>query len=56
MIAVNLTGPWVCAAAVAGPMRAAGYGKIVNVSSTTVTTARPVGPAPYISASPVSWG
>lgn len=50
VIAVNLTGPWVCAAAVAGPMRSAGYGKIVNVSSTTVSTARPAGLAPYISA------
>jgi len=50
VLAVNLTGPWVCAVAVAAPMRAAGYGKIVNVSSTTVSTARPAGLAPYISA------
>ena len=50
VLAVNLTGSWICAAAVAGPMRAAGYGKIVNVSSTTVSTARPAGLAPYIAA------
>lgn len=50
VLAVNLTGSWICAAAVAAPMRAAGYGKIVNVSSTTVTTARPAGLAPYIAA------
>ncbi|TDV56423.1 SDR family NAD(P)-dependent oxidoreductase [Actinophytocola oryzae] len=47
---VNLTGQWVCAAAVVPHMRAAGYGKIVNVSSTTVSRGGPPGLAPYIAA------
>jgi 3-oxoacyl-[acyl-carrier protein] reductase len=47
---VNLTGAWVCAAAVVPHMRAAGYGKIVNVSSTVVSRGGPVGLAPYIAA------
>jgi 3-oxoacyl-[acyl-carrier protein] reductase len=50
VIDVNLTAPWICSAAAARPMRSAGYGKIVNVSSTTVSLARPVGLAPYIAA------
>jgi 3-oxoacyl-[acyl-carrier protein] reductase len=47
---VNLTGAWVCAAAVVPHLRAAGYGKIVNVSSTVVSRGGPVGLAPYIAA------
>ncbi len=33
---VNVTGGFLCARAVAGPMRAAGWGRIINVSSSTV--------------------
>jgi 3-oxoacyl-[acyl-carrier protein] reductase len=47
---LNLTAPWICAAAVVPAMRAAGYGKIVNVGSTTVSRGNPVGLAPYIAA------
>ncbi|MGB3437654.1 MAG: SDR family oxidoreductase [Actinophytocola sp.] len=50
VVDVNLTGQWVCAAAVAPAMRAAGYGKIVNVSSTVVAKGGPVGLSPYIAA------
>lgn len=35
MMAVNLRGMWLACCAVAGPMREAGYGKIINVSSGT---------------------
>lgn len=47
---VNLTAQWLCAAAVVPHMRRAGYGKIVNVSSTTVSRGGPIGLAPYIAA------
>ena len=33
---VNITGCFICAVAVAGPMRAAGGGRIINISSSTV--------------------
>lgn len=33
---VNITGCFICASAVAGPMRAAGEGSIINISSSTV--------------------
>jgi len=41
VLAVNVKGAWLCARAVAPAMRRQGRGKIVNVSSTTVPTARP---------------
>lgn len=47
---VNLTAQWLCAAAVVPHMRRAGYGKIVNVSSTSVSRGGPIGLAPYIAA------
>lgn len=50
VLGVNLTGPAICAAAVVPMMRSAGHGKIVNVSSTTVSLGRPVGMAPYLAA------
>jgi 3-oxoacyl-[acyl-carrier protein] reductase len=50
VVDVNLTGQWVCAAAVVPHMRTAGYGKIVNVTSTTVSRGGPPGLAPYIAA------
>lgn len=48
VFAVNVKGAWLCARAVAPAMRAAGRGKIVNVSSMTVPTAPP-GFAHYVS-------
>lgn len=50
VLAVNLTGAWLCAKAVVPAMRAAGYGKIVNVTSTMVSKGWPVGLSPYIAA------
>lgn len=38
---VNVTGCFLAARAVVGPMRAAGWGRIVNVSSSAVTMGRP---------------
>jgi len=38
---VNVTGPYLCARAVAPTMRAAKYGRIINISSGTVTMGRP---------------
>ena len=39
---VNITGCFICAVAVAGPMRAAGGGRIINISSSTVPQGIPV--------------
>jgi 3-oxoacyl-[acyl-carrier protein] reductase len=50
VIDVNLTATWICSMAVLPYMRAAGYGKIVNVSSTTVSKGTPLGIVPYIAA------
>jgi 3-oxoacyl-[acyl-carrier protein] reductase len=50
VLEVNLTGQWLCATAVVPHMRDAGYGKIVNVGSTTVAKGVPVGLAPYVAA------
>jgi len=41
VIDVNLTGTFLCAKAVAAPMRAGGGGAIVNISSATVLSGRP---------------
>ncbi|MFC0385192.1 SDR family NAD(P)-dependent oxidoreductase [Muricoccus vinaceus] len=38
---VNVTGTFLCARAVAAPMRAAGRGRIINLSSSTVSMGRP---------------
>ena len=38
---VNVTGSYLCARAVAGPMRKAGWGRIINISSATVNMGRP---------------
>lgn len=46
VIDVNLTSTWICCMAVLPYMRAARYGKIVNVSSTTVAKGTPLGLAP----------
>nr|MDQ3326869.1 SDR family oxidoreductase [Actinomycetota bacterium] len=50
VLGVNLTGAWLCAKAVVPAMRHAGYGKIVNITSTMVSKGWPVGLAPYIAA------
>ena len=50
MIAVNLKGQWLCARAVAPHMKAAGRGKIINITSTTVHRGYPDGLAPYTTA------
>jgi len=47
---VNLTGQWLCSKAVVPHMKSAGYGKLVNVSSTMATRGYPVGLSPYIAA------
>jgi 3-oxoacyl-[acyl-carrier protein] reductase len=41
VMAVNVRGPFLCTRAVAPAMSAAGYGKIVNTSSSTIWTGRP---------------
>jgi 3-oxoacyl-[acyl-carrier protein] reductase len=41
VMAVNVRGTFLCARAVAPAMRAAGYGKVVNISSATVWIGRP---------------
>lgn len=48
IIAVNLTGTWLCCQAVLPGMKKKGGGKIINISSTTVSTGIPVGLSPYI--------
>ena len=50
VLAVNLTGAWLCARAIVPHMRADGYGKIINISSTMVSKGWPVGLTPYIAA------
>lgn len=47
---VNLTGQWLCSRAVVPQMKSAGYGKIVNISSTMASRGYPVGLTPYIAA------
>jgi NAD(P)-dependent dehydrogenase (short-subunit alcohol dehydrogenase family) len=46
MISVNLLGPMLCTQAVVAPMRAAGYGRIVNVASTAPFNPPPASMAP----------
>lgn len=50
VINVNLKGAWLCARACAGPMKAAGWGRIINISTTSVFRGEPVGLVPYITA------
>jgi 3-oxoacyl-[acyl-carrier protein] reductase len=50
VLAVNLVGPWLCTVAVLPLMRDAGYGKIVNVCSSSLFIGGPVGLTPYIAA------
>lgn len=50
VMAVNLTGAWLCAREVIPSMKAAKRGRIINISSTTVDQGQPVGLVPYITA------
>lgn len=50
VLGVNLTGAWLCAKAIVPSMRARGYGKIINITSTMVSKGWPVGLAPYVAA------
>ena len=49
-IGVNLTGSWLCSMAVVPKIRERGFGRIVNISSTTFATGKPTGMVPYIAA------
>lgn len=42
VLRVNVTGSWICASAVAEGMRKAGWGRIINVSSSTVPLGAPM--------------
>jgi 3-oxoacyl-[acyl-carrier protein] reductase len=42
VLRVNVTGSWVCASAVAAGMRKVGWGRIINVSSSTVPLGAPM--------------
>lgn len=50
VLAVNLKGQWLCCRAVVGPMRSAGYGKIINITSTMAARGYPAGLVPYVTA------
>jgi NAD(P)-dependent dehydrogenase (short-subunit alcohol dehydrogenase family) len=50
VLAVNLTGQWLCARAVAAGMKARRSGRIINISSTVVHRGYPQGLAPYLAA------
>ncbi len=50
VVAVNLTGTFLCSQAVLGPMRAAGWGRIINLSSTAGKNVSTVGGAHYTAA------
>jgi 3-oxoacyl-[acyl-carrier protein] reductase len=50
VLRINLTGAWACSRAVVPGMKRAGQGKILNVSSTTVSRGYPVGMTPYVAA------
>lgn len=50
VLAINLTGAWLCARAVVPGMKRARRGTILNVSSTTVSRGYPVGLSAYMAA------
>jgi 3-oxoacyl-[acyl-carrier protein] reductase len=50
VMGVNAGGTWLCTQAVVPGMKAAGRGKIVNISSTCLSKGGPVGMVPYIAA------
>ena len=47
VLAINLTGSWLCARAAIPAMKAAGWGRIVNISSTTFAQGLPTELTPY---------
>ncbi|MCR5878496.1 SDR family NAD(P)-dependent oxidoreductase [Phenylobacterium sp. J367] len=49
-VTVNLTGSWLCARAAIPGMKAARWGRIVNITSTTLDYGLPTEMVPYISA------
>ena len=55
IIDTNLTGVYLCSRAVWGPMRDAGYGRIVNIASNTVMAGTP-NMAAYVAAKGGVWG
>lgn len=55
IIDTNLTGVYLCSRAVWGPMRDAGYGRIVNITSNTVLAGTP-NMAAYVAAKGGVWG
>jgi pyridoxal 4-dehydrogenase len=55
IIDTNLTGVYLCSRAVYGPMREAGYGRIVNIGSNTVMAGTPNMTA-YVAAKGGVWG
>ena len=55
IIDTNLTGVYLCTRAVYGPMREAGYGRIVNIASNTVLAGTP-NMAAYVAAKGGVWG
>lgn len=50
VLGVNLTGQFLCARAVAPHLKQRKYGKVINVTSTMVSRAYPVGLIPYVAA------
>ena len=50
VMGINAGGTWLCTQAVVPGMKAAGRGKIVNISSTCFSKGGPVGMVPYIAA------
>lgn len=48
VMATNLTGPWLCARAVIPAMKRRGAGRIVNISSTSLSQGLPTQLVPYI--------
>lgn len=48
-ISVNLTGAWLCARAAIPRMKSARWGRIINITSTSLDHGRPTELAPYIS-------
>ena len=48
VMSVNLTGPWLCARAAIPAMKAAGRGRIINISSTCFSQGLPTELVPYI--------
>jgi pyridoxal 4-dehydrogenase len=55
IIDTNLTGVYICSRAIYGPMREAGYGRIVNIASNTVMAGTP-NMAAYVAAKGGVWG